>query len=184
MSEAMNLQAQNLQTLNNLYLMQSLLTNMQTNVYLIAQGATGQTITVNYANLFQLAAQYYGDATLWTAIAEANGLSDPVVQATVTLTLNPMNQNQVIVGGFVEEGQIAEIAITQLGGTANYSYSVQATDTLNTIAQNLAKIIPGATYSGNIITLVGYRSISLNVYRFLTLTIPQNAPAQGGILNV
>jgi len=181
MSEAMNLQAQDLQILNNLYLMQSLLTNMQTNVYLISQGATGQTITVNYANLFQLAAQYYGDATLWTAIAEANGLTDPVVQATVSLTINTLLTNQIIVGGFVQDGQIAEIAVD----SNNAHYEIHATDTLDTIAKNLALQIPNATPSGNVISLNNpFSVISLNVYRFLTLTIPQDAPAQGGILNV
>lgn len=69
------------------YEMVNLMTNMQTNVDLIAQGANGAIITVNGANLFQLAAQYYGDATLWTAIANANNLTDTVIQPGTVLTI-------------------------------------------------------------------------------------------------
>lgn len=60
-----------------MYQLESVLIEMQKNIALISQGANGKLITVNGANLFQLAAQYYGDATLWTTIAQANGLTDP-----------------------------------------------------------------------------------------------------------
>jgi hypothetical protein len=46
-----------------------------------------QQITVLGADLFRLAAQYYGDATQWNRIALANGLTDPLVQGPITLTI-------------------------------------------------------------------------------------------------
>lgn len=49
-----------------------------------------RTITVAGANLFQLAAQYLGDATQWNRIAQLNGLSDPVVEGVVTLKIPPV----------------------------------------------------------------------------------------------
>lgn len=44
-------------------------------------------ITVMKANLFALAATYYGDATQWIIIAQANGLTDPFVEGPVTLVI-------------------------------------------------------------------------------------------------
>lgn len=46
-----------------------------------------QTITVAGGNLFAIAAQYLGDATQWLRIAQANGLSDPMLQGLVTLVI-------------------------------------------------------------------------------------------------
>lgn len=66
-----------------LYRVEAILVNMQTNILLIQQGAQGKIVTVQNANLFQLAAQYYGDATLWNTIATANGLYDPFVTTGV-----------------------------------------------------------------------------------------------------
>ncbi len=73
--------------LQKLYTLQNLLYQIRTNIQLITQGAAGKMITVNGANLFVLAAQYYGDASLWTTIAKANGLVDPQVQAGTPITL-------------------------------------------------------------------------------------------------
>lgn len=36
-------------------------------------------------DLFRIATQIYGDASAWTLIAAANGLTDPLVQADATL---------------------------------------------------------------------------------------------------
>jgi len=184
MSEAMNLQAQNLEQLNNLYLMQSLLTNMQTNIYLIEQGAAGQIIQVSNANLFQLAAQYYGDATLWTTIAEANGLTDPVVQPTITMTLT--NTIFLTLGGFVTAGQSVEVDLTFIlsGTPVKYVYITQELDTLQSVAANLAAKIPGALAIGNLITLPSYTSIAMSVSLFLNIVIPQSTVDQAGILEV
>lgn len=48
----------------------------------------------NGGNLFELAAQLYGDATLANIMAQANGLSDPFLSGTVTLTIPPLNTAQ------------------------------------------------------------------------------------------
>ncbi len=44
-------------------------------------------VTVVNTTLFHVAALYLGDATLWNLIANANGLTDPVVNGTVQLVL-------------------------------------------------------------------------------------------------
>jgi nucleoid-associated protein YgaU len=49
-----------------------------------------KTITVAGGNLFQIAAQYLGDATQWNRIATLNGLTDPNIVGIVTLKLPPM----------------------------------------------------------------------------------------------
>lgn len=82
-----NVIATDLQTLSNMYFLQNVLTEIEKNLILISEGAAGQTITVNGANLFQLAATYYGSATKWTTIAKANGLTDPEIQPGTSLTL-------------------------------------------------------------------------------------------------
>lgn len=45
------------------------------------------SVNVTNPNLFSLAAQYYGDATQWQAIANANGLSDPLPIGQHSLTI-------------------------------------------------------------------------------------------------
>jgi nucleoid-associated protein YgaU len=46
-----------------------------------------KVIVVAGGNLFFLAAQYYQDATQWVRIAQANNLSDPVLQGLTTLVI-------------------------------------------------------------------------------------------------
>ncbi len=46
-------------------------------------------VTVAGGNLFQLAAKYYGDASMWNRIAALNGLWDPVITGTLTLNIPP-----------------------------------------------------------------------------------------------
>ncbi len=48
-------------------------------------------VTVIGGNLFQLAAMYLKDATQWIRIAQANGLSDPVLNGMVELTIPPID---------------------------------------------------------------------------------------------
>lgn len=91
------------QELNNLALMyqlQSMLIEMQKNLTLISQGANGQIITVNGGSLFQLAAKYYGNAVLWTTIAQANGLVDPELPRGVPFSL-VIPQQSTDAGGVV-----------------------------------------------------------------------------------
>lgn len=49
--------------------------------------AVPSTITVAGTTLYHLAAKAYADATLWTLIAAANGLTDPWVDGITTLTI-------------------------------------------------------------------------------------------------
>ncbi len=46
-----------------------------------------QTITVVSGNLWQIAAQYMGDAQQGSRIAALNGLSDPMITGPVTLVI-------------------------------------------------------------------------------------------------
>jgi hypothetical protein len=46
-----------------------------------------QTITVAGGTLFNLAATYLNDATQWIRIAQANNLSDPILQGLTTLVI-------------------------------------------------------------------------------------------------
>lgn len=48
-------------------------------------------------DLFHIALREYGDATEWVRIAEANGLTDPSIGGTVTLTIP--NPSQTKSGG-------------------------------------------------------------------------------------
>ena len=91
--------ATDLQGLSNAYVMQNLLLQLQENLVLIQQGGSGTTIVVNGANLYQLAAQYYNDATQWTTIAKANGLPDPFIPAGAPVTLIIPAQTKANTGG-------------------------------------------------------------------------------------
>jgi nucleoid-associated protein YgaU len=62
--------------------------------------ATPLTITIMSGNLFQIAAQYYSDATLWWLIASANDLTDPQILGSGTpITLIIPAYNASYVGG-------------------------------------------------------------------------------------
>lgn len=93
--------AENLKELSNLYNIEALLIQIQRNITLINQGLIGRTITVNGGSLYALAAEYYSDATLWTVIANANGLVDPELPAGVSMTLS-IPQQTVDNGGIYE----------------------------------------------------------------------------------
>lgn len=69
-----------------LYALQGVLGRMQANVNQGSLSSSNRTIQVTGGNLQNIAAQYYGDATLWPAIAKANGLTDPVLPSS-SLTL-------------------------------------------------------------------------------------------------
>lgn len=73
--------------LSNLYFLQNVLAQIQKNLELISFGNAGTVLTVVNANLFQLAAVYYQDATQWTTIANANNLVDPEVPGPLTILI-------------------------------------------------------------------------------------------------
>lgn len=60
---------------------------MQGNLGAILSTQQTQTVTVASGTLFDVAAQRYGDATKWPAIAQANGLSDPLISGVQTLKI-------------------------------------------------------------------------------------------------
>lgn len=79
--------ATDINQLSSMYSLASVIRQIQTNISLINTGSNGEIITVNSANLYQLAAEHYNDATQWTTIAEANGLYDPIVNAPDGISL-------------------------------------------------------------------------------------------------
>lgn len=99
MSEQNDQLATDLAGLANAYILQNLLAQIQDNLNLIQQGAAGISITVNGGNLYQLAAQYYNDATQWTTIAQANGLDDPFLPPGTEIKLVIPSQTKTNTGG-------------------------------------------------------------------------------------
>jgi nucleoid-associated protein YgaU len=65
----------------------ALLSRISTNATADLSGVN--TVTAIGGDLFTIAAQQYGDARLWTVIANANGLSDPMISGQVTLVIPP-----------------------------------------------------------------------------------------------
>ena len=57
--------------------------------------------------------------------------------------------NQVTIGGAIKAGEAATVKVNY----QPYSYAIQATDTVDTIAAALAALIPHATVSGAVITI-------------------------------
>lgn len=79
-------QANNYLQLGNLYTLQSTLGRMDVGLSQVAGlGATVQSITVAGGDLFTVAKGLYGDATKWTGLAAANGITDPVLDGTTEL---------------------------------------------------------------------------------------------------
>lgn len=55
---------------------------------------TVTSVNMSSANLFQLAAQYLGDATQWNRIAQLNGFSDFIVAGlTAPILIPPYDAN-------------------------------------------------------------------------------------------
>lgn len=71
--------------LTNLVALQARLNRIVTNV--TADGVAGQVTRTAGGNLYRMAADAYGDAAGWTTIARANGLTDPVITGTATLSI-------------------------------------------------------------------------------------------------
>lgn len=67
------------------YLLQRIIKNLA----LINSSPDSQKVIVANANLYQLAAQYYGDWTLWQTIQKANNLTDFIVDGIDTLIIPP-----------------------------------------------------------------------------------------------
>lgn len=57
--------------------------------------ATLTSITVSPGDdLYRIAAQYYGNASAWTLIANANGLSDALIQTDATISIPVFNKGR------------------------------------------------------------------------------------------
>lgn len=184
MSEAMNKQAADLTNLNNMYNLINLLQNMILNIGLIEEGTIGQVLTVANANLYQIAAQQYGDATQWTVIANANGLSDPMIESTLSATVsnNTIGYTTIEIDGMPLSPQ----SITFIVNGQIYTYNVSSTDTLNSITTNMAKFIKNAFAIANMVFFPNPYTVSntVTIERIISLVIPQQASVRsGGILS-
>lgn len=75
-----------------LYPLSSVLSRMGSNLGNLAGSTPApqtKTVTVSGGTLYQVSADEYGDPTLWNTIAQANGLTDPVLSGLVTLKIPP-----------------------------------------------------------------------------------------------
>lgn len=88
-----NTESANILERANLYRMQAILETMLVTTEQTKGTADAPTIRVNNANLYDLAARFYGDATQWTVIADANGIEDPQLYGTVTLIIPEWDGN-------------------------------------------------------------------------------------------
>lgn len=80
-------QADSVTRLPALYQLSDVLYRLDKNVR-SGQTADGvKTVTQSGGNLLQLASAQYGDASLWTSIASANGLTDPQITGIQTLVI-------------------------------------------------------------------------------------------------
>jgi len=77
---------------------------------------------------------------------------------TPTLTATVLN-NTITIGGTVS----TPLSVMAIVNNIGYSYQVQTGDTLNSIATNLALLIPGATAVANVITITGVYSLDAKV---------------------
>lgn len=188
----MDQQATDFEQLNNLYVLQSILQGMLLNIDLIESGTIGQILTVTNANLFQIAAQQYGDPNQWTVIAGANDLSDPMIEPTITLTAM---QNQLIISGIAESPQTLYFNLNLIEFPTrifNFVYYVQPSDTLASIASNIVNNVvrAGSFISNQIGNQITY-TVSFNnatvvtlppipVERVISLVIPQQTGTPSG----
>lgn len=84
-------QADGMTRLPALYDLSNVLDRVNKNVR-TGQTADGvRTITLSGGNLYQVASDYYGDATLWDSIATVNGITDPQLTGinTIAIPSNP-----------------------------------------------------------------------------------------------
>ncbi|SMF96032.1 hypothetical protein SAMN02949497_3412 [Methylomagnum ishizawai] len=83
--------------LPQLYQLQSTMGRMSTNVG--GAATAGKTVTVAGGNLYRVAAKETGNAADWSALAKANGMTDPKIEGVKTLTLpkNPGATGGVLV---------------------------------------------------------------------------------------
>ena len=59
----------------------------------VAATVPAKTVRVSHTTLFHVAAQEWGEALQWTAIAALNGLTDPWITPLTTLLIPPVVRN-------------------------------------------------------------------------------------------
>ncbi len=82
-----------------LVLLSSALGRMSSNLSLINGPANARSIAVSATSLYRVAADQYGDATAWSAIAKANNIVDPEIPGVSVLTI-PNSPN--LTGGVIQ----------------------------------------------------------------------------------
>jgi hypothetical protein len=70
---------------NNLFCLRNVLGRMNAN--LVSINTPQKQISTAGGNLFQIAQSQYGDANAWTALAQANGVTDPFIKGTATIAV-------------------------------------------------------------------------------------------------
>lgn len=77
--------------LPQLYNLQSVLGRMGGNLGTLGAGSSGaMVVPMAGGNLYQVAARQYGDAAEWTAIANANRISDPMISGLQNIKIPPI----------------------------------------------------------------------------------------------
>lgn len=76
-------QTVNMVQLTNLFQLRNVCGRMNAN--LVSINAPQKTVATAGGNLYQIATSQYGDATAWTALARANGTTDPFIAGTAIL---------------------------------------------------------------------------------------------------
>lgn len=164
--------SENMILLARLYELKSILINMEENLRLIQAGAQGKIVTLSNANLYQLAAENYGDATEWTAIAEANGLTTPFVRGGFISSVI------VTAGG---SGYVRPVVVAIGNETYKANFKANVTDGVITeilvVTQGLYTDLPVLVITDSAGT--GASAIPICAR---SLTIPQTAKNNGGVL--
>lgn len=70
---------------NRLFCLRNVCGRMSANLTSI--NSPQKTVSTAGGNLFQMAQVQYGDATAWTALAQANGVTDPFIKGTATIAV-------------------------------------------------------------------------------------------------
>jgi hypothetical protein len=109
-------------TVADLYDLHNTTARMATN--LAAIGSAGAVVTVAGANLFEIAALAYGDASEWATIAKANGVTEPMLSGVRSLLIPPTPGGtggvlKEIVGG---DSTLADVVINAETGESGLDY--------------------------------------------------------------
>lgn len=167
--------AEDLLALANLYSLQDILQNILTNLNFILTGSSGSQITISNANLYQLAAKAYNDATQWTTIAQANNLVDPLVQGGAITQVTVINNGS----GYINP-------VVDIIGNAVIEANLQAVVGVSGEITEIKIVTPGQYLSPVqiLVTDVLGRNCMATATLAATLIIPQKSTPSGGVLTV